>query len=118
MAIQEQSSTVSAAIASHERSSLVLDQSPRSLTFVDFPSSWYFFCVAQELEKGPVSKHMLGTDLVAHRTVSGQIAGRMLTEVESPDQPTLEKWFARRNINIEWMMRVDLDASDGEVKEY
>jgi len=77
--IQEQSSTVSAAIASHERSSLILDQSPRPLTFVDFPSSWYFFGVAQELEKGPVSKHMLGTDLVAYRTDSGQIvvmAGR------------------------------------------
>ena len=79
MASLEQTSTMSAAIASHERSSLVRDNPPKPLSFVDFPSSWYFFCVAQELEKGPVSKHMLGTDLVAYRTESGGIvamAGR------------------------------------------
>ncbi len=75
-------------------------------------------CLTKQALKQLMLDMMGDPEVKLRRTVSGQIAGRMLTEVESPDQPTLEKWFARRNINIEWMMRVDLDASDGEVKEY
>ncbi len=75
-------------------------------------------CLTKQALKQLMLDMMGDSKVKLRRTVSGQIAGRMLTEVEAPDQPTLEKWFARRNINIEWMMRVDLDASDGEVKEY
>ena len=75
-------------------------------------------CLTKQALKQLMLEMMGDSEVKLRRTVSGQIAGRMLTEVECPDQPTLEKWFARRNINIEWMMRVDLDASDGEVKEY
>lgn len=75
------SNTMSTAFAEHrhQHSSQVLDQSPKGLSFVDFPSSWYFFCAARELEKGPVSRRMLGTYLVAYRPDSGRIvvmAGR------------------------------------------
>ncbi len=75
-------------------------------------------CLTKQALRQLMLEMMGDSEVKLRRTVSGQIAGRMLTEVEAPDQPTLEKWFARRNINIEWMMRVDLDASDGEVKEY
>ena len=75
-------------------------------------------CLTKQALKQLMLEMMGDSEVKLRRTVSGQIVGRMLTEVEASDQPTLEKWFARRNINIEWMMRVDLDASDGEVKEY
>ena len=75
-------------------------------------------CLAKQALKQLMLDMMGDSEVKLRRTVSGQIAGRMLTEVEAPDQPTLEKWFARRYINIEWMMRVDLDGVDGEVKEY
>ena len=42
----------------------------------------------------------------------------MLTEIEALDQPTLEKWFGKRNVNIDWMMRIDLDAKGGKVEEF
>jgi len=41
----------------------------------------------------------------------------MLVEAEAPDQKTLEKFFEDRNINCEWVMRIDLDASAGAVAE-
>ena len=75
-------------------------------------------CLTKQALKQLMLDMMGDSEVKLRRTVSGQIAGRMLTEVDAPDQPTLEKWFARRNINIEWMMRVDLDGADGEVKEY
>ncbi len=51
------------------------------------------------------------------RAVASQIGGRMLVEAEAPDQKTLEKFFEDRNINCEWVMRIDLDASAGAVAE-
>ena len=51
------------------------------------------------------------------RSVASQLGGRMLVESEAPDQKTLETFFADRNITCEWIMRIDLDARDGEVKE-
>ena len=74
-------------------------------------------CLTKQALKQLMLDMMGDSEVKLRRTVWGQIAGRMLTEVEAPDQPTLEKWFARRNINIEWMMRVDLDGADGEAKE-
>jgi hypothetical protein len=52
------------------------------------------------------------------RSVASQIGGRMLVEAEAPDQKTLEKFFESRNINCEWVMRIDLDARNGEVSEH
>ncbi len=42
----------------------------------------------------------------------------MLTEIEAPDQDTLKEWFGKRNVNIDWMMRINLDAKDGKVEEF
>ncbi len=52
------------------------------------------------------------------RSVCSQLGGRMLVEVDASDQKTLEKFFEDRNINCEWVMRIDLDAKDREVIEY
>ncbi len=60
---------------------------------------------------------MASADLKVRRCVAGQVGGRMLTEIEATDQPTLEKWFAKHRINCEWVMRIDLDASGGTVEE-
>lgn len=56
--------------------------------------------------------------VTVRRSVCSQIGGRMLMEAEAPDQKTLEVFFAERNINCEWVMRIDLDAKDGEVIEH
>lgn len=56
-------------------------------------------------------------EVKVHRSVASQIGGRMLTEVEAPDQATVEKLFESRRINCEWVMRIDLDAQGGNVTE-
>ena len=57
-------------------------------------------------------------ELKVRRCVSSQIGGRMLTEIEAPDRPALEKFFQAHFLNCEWIMRIDLDARDGTVVEY
>jgi hypothetical protein len=75
-------------------------------------------CLTKQALRELMNNLMASTDLQVRRCVASQLAGRMLTEVEAPDQATLEKWFERHHVNVEWMMRLDLDGQDGVIKEY
>lgn len=64
-----------------------------------------------------MQKLMASPEVKVHRCVSSQLGGRMLTEIEAPDQATLANWFERHYVNVEWTMRIDLDAREGSVRE-
>jgi hypothetical protein len=67
-------------------------------------------------------RHLMGNlsapEVKVRRCVASQLAGRMIMEVEAPDQATLEKFFDARFLNCQWVMRIDLDAHDGSVAEF
>jgi hypothetical protein len=75
-------------------------------------------CLTKQALRELMQNLMNGKEVKVRRCVSSQIGGRMLTEIEAPDLPTLEKFFQARHVNCEWIMRVDLDAKDGAVLEY
>ena len=75
-------------------------------------------CLTKQALRQLMSQLLAAQDLSIRRCVASQIGGRMLTEIEARDQATLEKWFEARRINCEWIMRIDLDAHEGAVKEY
>jgi nitrite reductase/ring-hydroxylating ferredoxin subunit len=47
---------------------------PSASSFPAHPASWYFFCHTDDLRRGPLSKKILGRDLLAFRTASGKFA--------------------------------------------
>jgi len=47
---------------------------PAADQFAAWPASWYLFCASSDLRQGPLSKRLLGRDLVAYRTQSGRLA--------------------------------------------
>ena len=75
-------------------------------------------CLTKQALKQLMLILMNDNQVKVRRCLSSQIGGRMLTEVEAPDQPTLEKFFQSHYVNCEWIMRIDLDAKDGAVMEY
>ncbi len=75
-------------------------------------------CLTKQALRDLMKVLLTATDMKVLRCVASQLGGRMLTEVEASDQPTLEKWFDAHRINCEWIMRIDLDARDGSVTEY
>lgn len=81
-------------------------------------SSHTIACLTKQALRELMNQLMASTEVQVHRCVASQLGGRMLTEIEAPDQATLEKWFQERYVNVEWMMRIDLDARNGAVKEY
>lgn len=49
-------------------------RAPPEESFAQFPASWYLFGTASELQKGPLTKRLLGRELVGFWTESGSIA--------------------------------------------
>ncbi len=47
---------------------------PAASRFTAYPATWYVFCAARDLARGPVSKDMLGRRLVAFRGANGRVA--------------------------------------------
>jgi hypothetical protein len=75
-------------------------------------------CLTKQALRQLMKDLLQGTEVKVRRCLSSQIGGRMVTEIEAPDQPTLEKFFQANYVNWEWIMRIDLDAKDGIVTEY
>ena len=75
-------------------------------------------CMTKQALRNLMLKLLADSELKVHRCVSSQTGGRMLTEVEAPDQTSLARWFEARSINVEWSMRIDLEARKSTVTEY
>ena len=56
------------------KSSTETRTAPAASRFTAYPATWYVFCAAGDLARGPVSKDMLGGRLVAFRAANGRVA--------------------------------------------
>jgi hypothetical protein len=75
-------------------------------------------CLTKQAIRDLMKELMKPSEVRIGRCVAGQIAARLLVELEAPDQATVEKFFASRFVNIDWVMRIDLEGREGEVNEY
>jgi hypothetical protein len=75
-------------------------------------------CLTKQAIRELMLKIVNAREVNVRRCVASQIGGRILTEIEAPDQFTLEKFFQSMFIKYEWIMRIELDAHDGAVTEY
>jgi len=74
-------------------------------------------CLTKQALRELMKELMKPSQVKIRRCVASQIAGRLLAELEAPDQSAVEKYFASRFVNIEWVMRIDLDGREGDVME-
>lgn len=51
-----------------------IPRAPSVAQFPQYPASWYLFCHIDALRRGPLTKRLLGRDLVAFQTASGKVA--------------------------------------------
>lgn len=51
-----------------------IPRAPSVAQFSQYPASWYLFCRTGDLRRGPLTKRLLGRDLIAFRTASGKTA--------------------------------------------
>jgi hypothetical protein len=74
-------------------------------------------CLTKQGLKELIQTLLTASEVRVIRCVASQIGGRLLTEAEAADQRTLEKFFASRRVNCEWIMPIDLVTRDGKVHE-
>ncbi|MBZ5562996.1 MAG: hypothetical protein LAP13_11335 [Acidobacteriia bacterium] len=75
-------------------------------------------CLTKQALKELMQQLLAAKEVTVRRCVASQIGGRMLIEAEAADQAALEKFFAAHYVNIEWLMRIELDAVGGNIAEY
>jgi len=75
-------------------------------------------CLTKQAMRQLMRDLLSAPEVNVRRCVASQLSGRMIMEVEAPDQATLEKFFEARFLNCQWMMRIDLDAHDRGVTEF
>jgi hypothetical protein len=80
-------------------------------------SSHTVACLTKQALRALMTNLMAADGVKVRRCVASQVGGRMITEIEAPDQPTLEKWFEMHRMNYEWIMRIDLDGCAASVEE-
>jgi len=74
-------------------------------------------CLTKQELRQLMGEMLAATEVKVRRAVAGQLGGRMLLEVEAPDQVTVENWIAARRLNAQWVMRIDLQAEPGDIRE-
>ncbi|MGH9430354.1 MAG: hypothetical protein ACRD3T_02300 [Terriglobia bacterium] len=74
-------------------------------------------CLTKQAIRELMASLLQSGEVKVRRSVASQLAGRMLLEVESPDQPALEQWFEEKRLNCQWIMRIDLSGDSSGVTE-
>jgi hypothetical protein len=58
-----------------------------------------------------------GGAATARRILAGQIAEKLLVEFEAENADAAEAWLRERKLTPLWVMRVDYECDDGNVKD-
>ncbi len=74
-------------------------------------------CLTKQALRQLIEELLAAREVKVRRAVASQIGGRMLTEVEAPDQTAVEKFFDSHRVNCEWVMRIDLDGRGESVSD-
>ena len=74
-------------------------------------------CLTKQALRELMLQALAAGEVKVRRAVAGQLGGRMLLEIEAPDQGTIERWIAANRLNAEWVMRIDLDGEPGSVHD-
>jgi hypothetical protein len=53
----------------------------------------------------------------ALRIIAGQIGEKMLVEFEAPDADAAAAWLRARKLTPSWVIRLDYESTNGEVRE-
>ena len=64
---------------------------------------------AEELSK----RLHAGTPVTARRVLVNMQEGKMLVEFDAPSREDMEKWLAAEKFHFDWLLRIELESSEG-----
>lgn len=73
-------------------------------------------CLTRQGAEELVARLEKATEFALRRALVNTTEGKLLVESEAADRQVLEDWFRREKFHYDWLLRVELEASDGKLK--
>ena len=86
---------------------------------VDLPrflSQHTLACMTRQGAAGLVRQIHAATRVEERQVFLNMQEGKMLIEFEAPDRADLEKWFAVQKLHFDWILRIEFESVDGELR--
>lgn len=73
-------------------------------------------CLTRQGAAELVRRVHAATLVTARRVLVNMQEGKMLIEFEAPAREELEKWLATEKFHFDWLLRIELESADGELR--
>jgi hypothetical protein len=73
-------------------------------------------CLTRQGAAELVRRVHAATSVTARRVLVNMQEGKMLIEFEAPAREELEKWLATEKFHFDWLLRIELESVDGELR--
>jgi hypothetical protein len=73
-------------------------------------------CLTRQGAAALIRKAQAATAVTARRAVVNMQEGKMLIEFDAADRETLEKWLALERFHFDWVLRIEYETVEGELK--
>jgi len=73
-------------------------------------------CLTRQGATELVRRVHAATLVTARRVVVNMQEGKMLIEFEAPAREELEEWLATEKFHFDWLLRIELESADGELR--
>ncbi len=73
-------------------------------------------CLTRQGAEELVGRLRRAPEFVLRRALVNMTEGKMLVEYEASDREVLEAWFAREKFHHDWLLRVELETSNGRLE--
>jgi hypothetical protein len=73
-------------------------------------------CLTRQGAAELIRRVYAASPVMARRVLLNMQEGKMLIEFEAPGRNDLEKWMASENFHFDWLLRVEYESTDGELR--
>jgi hypothetical protein len=73
-------------------------------------------CLTRQGAAELVRRFHTSTSFSIRRVLLNMQEGKMLVEYEAPERSQIEEWFAAQKVHSDWLMRIELEATDGDLQ--
>jgi len=70
-------------------------------------------CLTRQGAEALVERLHAATHVAARRVLVNMQEGKMLVEFDAPGREELESWLAAEKFHFDWLLRVELESSEG-----
>jgi hypothetical protein len=73
-------------------------------------------CLTRQGAEALATRLHVATEVKARRILVNMQEGKMLVEFDAAGREELEKWLATEKFHYDWLLRVELESTDGSLR--